>query len=211
VTSRQQRARDRMRAMSRATRRANGYKERRQREPRRLVGDAERFEVATWLLFRECGAGVYEAGRLTLILVGPSTIEDVAAVEGGLLRVSAEPNKPRQSDNNFYSEKIRDKAERAASRRDPRDIDWLAHSITCLEFVIKCHVEANTREMPFFIESLIGLGWKNKLQELLTRLDRISKSNLAPCAGPLSRAVEALLARLNSRSALNHLDQSLNR
>jgi hypothetical protein len=151
--------------------------------------DRQRFAIAAWWGFRECGCGPYGATYWATVATGDEPIrpEDI----GGLLTVAGIDIKRTASSLDKHLDALTRKAKRA-----PADNVWLQTSATTIKALILAARTNNMRIYCDMLDVLIGLGWADVIERLSARIIEASKSNVPPHEGKLGRRAQQLLAGL---------------
>jgi len=155
--------------------------------------DRQRFAIAAWWGFRECGCGPYVAAYWAAIATGDAPIrpEDI----DGLLTVAGVDIKGTASSLDKHLDRLARNAKRA-----PADNAWLRTSAITIKALI---LAARTNNMPVYcgmLDMLIGLGWADVIERLSARIIEAGKSNIPPHEGRLGCRGQQLLNR--ARAAL---------
>jgi hypothetical protein len=148
--------------------------------------DRQRFAIAAWWGFRECGCGPYVAAYWAAVATGAEPIrpEDV----DGLLTVAGIDIKRTASSLDKHIDALVRKAKRA-----PKSNLWLRASATAIKALI---IAARTRKLDVYcgmLDVLIDLGWAAVIGRLSARITEASKSNIPPHEGKLGRQGQELL------------------
>ena len=158
--------------------------------------DRQRFAIAAWWGFRECGCGPYEATYWAAVATGDEPIrpEDI----DGLLTAAGIDVKRTASTLDKHLDALTRKAKRA-----PPNNAWLRTSATTIKALI---LAVRTNKMQVYcgmLDVLIGLGWADVVERLSARIIEASKSNVPPHEGKLGRRGQQLLAGLRAATPKN--------
>jgi hypothetical protein len=151
--------------------------------------DRQRFAIAAWWGFRECGCGPYVAAYWAAVATGDAPIrpEDI----DGLLTVAGIDIKHTASSLDTHLAHLARKAKRA-----PADNAWLRLSATTIKALILAARTRNMRVYCDMLDVLIGLGWAEVIERLSARIIEASRSNIPPHEAKLGRRGQELLAGL---------------
>ena len=149
----------------------------------------QRFAIAAWWGFRECGCGPYVAAYWAAVATGDEPIrpEDLE----GVLNVAGIDIKRTASTLDKHLDRLARNAKRA-----PPDDTWLRTSATTIKALL---LAARTGNMPIYcgmLDLLVELGWAAVINRLSARIIEASKSNVPPFEGKLGRRGHQLLAEL---------------
>jgi hypothetical protein len=151
-----------------------------------LERDRQRFAIAAWWGFRECGCGPYIAAYWAAVATGDEPIrpEDIE----GLLTVAGVDIKHTAVSLDKHLDALARKAKRA-----PADNAWLRMSATAIKALI---LAARTKRVEVYcamLDVLVGLGWADVIGRLSARIIEASKSNVPPYEGKPGRRGQELL------------------
>jgi hypothetical protein len=153
-----------------------------------LERDRQRFAIAAWWGFRECGCGPYVAAYWAAVATGtePIRLEEVE----GLLTVAGIDIRRTASSLDSHLDALARKAKRA-----PAD-DWLRMSALAIRAVVLAARTSDVATYCGMVDVLIGLGWSDVLARLSGRIMEVANSNRPPFEGKLGRRGRELFDRL---------------
>jgi hypothetical protein len=146
----------------------------------------QRFAIAAWWGFRECGCGPYMAAYWAAVATGDEPIRP-ENVEG-LLTAAGIDIKRTASSLDKHIDRLARNAKRA-----PADDAWLRMSAAAIKALILAARMRKTQVYCGMLDTLVQLGWADVIGRLSARIIEASKSNVPPYEGKLGRQGRDLL------------------